>query len=86
MALSCYLPCESSFRAEAAPANVATPIFMAHGQSDPVVPMSLGLKSRDFLQAQGYAVEWRDYPMPHSVCPAEIADIRAFLHRVLPAL
>ena len=86
MALSCYLPCGSSLRAEAAPANRATPIFMAHGQSDPVIDLSLGLKSRDFLQAQGYAVEWRDYPMPHSVCPAEIADIRAFLHRVLPPL
>jgi phospholipase/carboxylesterase len=38
------------------------------------------------LKTQGYAVEWRDYPMPHSVCPAEIADIREFLQRVLPAI
>jgi phospholipase/carboxylesterase len=86
MALSSYLPCESSLRTEAKPANLATPILMAHGQMDPVIPMSLGLKSRDYLQAAGYAVQWRDYPMPHSVCPAEIADIRAFLERVLPAL
>jgi phospholipase/carboxylesterase len=85
MALSCYLPCESSLRAEAKPANLATPILMAHGQMDPVIPMSLGLKSRDYLQSAGYSVQWRDYPMPHSVCPAEIADIRAFLERVLPA-
>jgi phospholipase/carboxylesterase len=84
MALSCYLPCQGSFRAEAVPANGTTPILMAHGQMDPVVPMSLGAKSRDFLQASGYAVEWREYPMPHSVCPAEIADIRQFLLRVLP--
>jgi phospholipase/carboxylesterase len=86
MALSCYLPCRSSFTAEVAPANAATPILMAHGQMDPVIPMSLGLTSRDFLKTQGYAVEWRDYPMPHSVCPAEIADIREFLQRVLPAI
>jgi phospholipase/carboxylesterase len=84
MALSCYLPCQSSLRAEAAPANAATPIFMAHGRMDPVVPVSLGAKSRDFLQGLGYAIEWREYPMPHSVCPAEIADIRQFLLRVLP--
>lgn len=84
MVLSGYLPRESSFGAERAPANDATPIFMAHGQGDPVLPMTMGVQSRDFLKAQGYAVEWHDYPMPHAVCAAEIADIREFLFRVLP--
>jgi phospholipase/carboxylesterase len=84
MALSGYLPAENSFGAERAAANDATPIFMAHGQGDTVLPMTLGVQSRNFLKAQGYAVEWHDYPMPHAVCPAEIADIREFLLRVLP--
>jgi phospholipase/carboxylesterase len=84
MALSCYLPAESSFDADRLPANDATPIFMAHGRTDPVLTLSLGVESRDFLKARGYAVEWHDYPMPHAVCPAEIADIRQFLFRVLP--
>jgi phospholipase/carboxylesterase len=84
MALSAYLPRESSFRAERAPANDATPIFMAHGQGDNVLPMGLGVQSRDFLRAAGYAVEWHDYPMAHAVCAAEVADIREFLFRVLP--
>lgn len=84
MALSCYLPRESSFSAERVPANNATPVFMAHGQGDTVLPMGLGVQSRDFLMAQGYTVEWHDYPMAHAVCAAEIADIREFLFRVLP--
>jgi phospholipase/carboxylesterase len=84
MALSCYLPRESSFGAERAAANDATPIFMAHGRGDAVLPLALGLQSRDFLKAQGYAVEWHDYPMAHAVCAAEVADIREFLLRVLP--
>jgi phospholipase/carboxylesterase len=83
MALSAYLPRESSFRAERAAANDATPIFMAHGQGDTVLPMGLGVQSRDFLKAAGYAVEWHDYPMAHAVCAAEVADIREFLFRVL---
>jgi phospholipase/carboxylesterase len=83
MALSCYLPGVTSFGAERQPANDSTPIFMAHGTADPMLPMALGLKSRDFLSAQGYAVEWREYPMAHAVCPAEIADIRQFLARAL---
>jgi phospholipase/carboxylesterase len=49
-----------------------------------VVPMALGTKSRDYLKAQGYKVEWRDYPMAHAVCAEEVADIRQFLIRVLP--
>jgi phospholipase/carboxylesterase len=84
MALSGYLPAESSFRAERAPANDATPIFMAHGRGDAVLPMALGVQSRHYLTAQGYAVEWHDYPMAHAVCAEEIADIRQFLFRVLP--
>jgi phospholipase/carboxylesterase len=84
MALSCYLPGHADFAAERAPANDATPIFMAHGQGDATLPIVMGLQSRDFLKAQGYAVEWHDYPMAHAVCAAEIADIREFLFRVLP--
>jgi phospholipase/carboxylesterase len=84
LALSCYLPCEASFAAERRPANDATPIFMAHGRADGVLPMSLGVRSRDHLQALGYRVEWHDYPMAHAVCPPEIAAIREFLLRVLP--
>jgi phospholipase/carboxylesterase len=84
MALSCYLPLEGSLVAERVAANDATPIFMAHGRDDAMLPIMLGLKSRDFLQAQGYAVEWHEYPMAHAVCGAEVADIRQFLQRVLP--
>jgi phospholipase/carboxylesterase len=84
MALSCYLPRESAFLAERSAANDATPLFIAHGNADPVVPATLGLRARDYLKAQGYTVEWHEYPMPHAVCPAEIRDIRTFLNRVLP--
>jgi phospholipase/carboxylesterase len=84
MALSCYLPMESTFAAERAPANDATPFFMAHGSGDATLPLRMGELSRDFLQAQGYRVDWHEYPMAHGVCPAELADIREFLLRVLP--
>ena len=84
MALSCYLPAESTFLAERAPENQATPIFMAHGQFDNMVGMMLGTRSRDYLKSQGYTVEWHDYPMAHSVSADEVADIRQFLMRVLP--
>ncbi len=84
LALSCYLPRESSFPAERKTANDATPIFMAHGVADATLPMALGVASRDYLRSNGYTVEWHEYPMAHGVCPAEIVDIREYLFRVLP--
>jgi phospholipase/carboxylesterase len=84
MALSCYLPLEGEFSEQRAASNDATPIFMAHGEGDQMLPISLGLESRDFLKSRGYTVEWHAYPMAHAVCAAEIADIREFLFRILP--
>ena len=84
MALSTYLPLADRLAAERAAVNQTVAIFMAHGLSDPVLPCSLGVQSRDLLKTLGYAVEWHQYPMPHSVCAAEIADIRSYLLGVLP--
>lgn len=83
MALSTYLPLAESLSQEATPANKPTPIFMAHGTYDPVVPLMMGAGSMTVLTGLGYAVEWRQYPMPHSVCPEEIQDIGAWLRRIL---
>ena len=85
MALSAYLPLAESLLQEAAPANKTTPIFMAHGTYDPVVPLMMGAGSMTLLTGLGYAVEWRQYPMPHSVCPEEIQDIGAWLQKILKA-
>ena len=85
LALSTYLPLAESLPQEAAPANKEIPIFMAHGTYDPVVPLMMGAGSMTLLSGLGYAVEWRQYPMPHSVCPAEIQDIGAWLRKVLKA-
>ena len=83
MALSTYLPLAESFTKEASAQNRATPIFMAHGVDDAVIQHSIGVRSRDVLVEAGYDVEWHEYPMAHSVCLPEMADIAAWLKRVL---
>jgi phospholipase/carboxylesterase len=85
MALSCYLPCADSFAAEAAPANAKTPVFIAHGTQDPVVPYAMGKNSSDLLVKSGYPVKWHEYPMPHSVCLEEVRNIGTWLTSVLRA-
>jgi phospholipase/carboxylesterase len=83
LGLSGYLPIYTKLPAERHSANHDTPIFLAHGRSDPIVPIERAAKSRDILQTHGYKVEWHEYPMPHSVCEEEIADVSAWLKRVL---
>lgn len=83
IALSTYLPLAAQFEAERAAACHALPIFLAHGSADPVVPLARGSATRDQLQRLGYAVEWHQYPMPHSVCAEEIEAIAAFMQRAL---
>jgi phospholipase/carboxylesterase len=85
MALSCYLPCADSFAAEASAANARTPVMIAHGSEDPVVAYAMGTKTRDLLVKSGYAVEWHEYPMQHSVCLEEVRDIGTWLTHVLRA-
>lgn len=84
LALSTYLPLSSLLEAEKTAANLQTPIYMAHGRYDEVISLDMGWTSAQKLQTAGYSVDWHEYPMAHSVCADEIADIRAFLLRILP--
>ncbi len=79
IALSSYLPRAGEFATARSAANQATPIFMAHGTQDPVVPYPLGDESRRLLESAGYPVEWHAYPMPHALCEPEVADLRGWL-------
>jgi phospholipase/carboxylesterase len=82
IALSCYLPLAREFATDRSAANFTTPIYMAHGTQDPVVPYVLGEESRQLLVNAGFKVDWHRYAMPHSLCEQEVADLRGWLGRV----
>jgi phospholipase/carboxylesterase len=81
--LSGYLPLAATTAAERSDANARVPIFQAHGRDDPMITIDRATASRDTLRALGYAVDWHDYAMPHSVCGDELADLNHWLLRVL---
>jgi phospholipase/carboxylesterase len=83
MGLSCFLPLADRVGEEATAANRDVPIFLAHGTHDEVIPIARGRRSRDVLLGLGYRIEWREYPMPHGVSPAQIGDVAAWLRGVL---
>ena len=83
MALSTYLPLAGTVEAERHKSNRDLPIFMAHGTGDPMIAIGRAQESRKMLESLGYPLQWREYPMPHSLCPQEITDIAAWLVKIL---
>ena len=81
--LSTYLVSPDAPDPALAQANVKTPIFLAHGTDDPMVPFAAGAEARDRLRAQGRDVRWSEYRMEHQVVPDEIAAVGAFLRECL---
>ena len=79
LALSTYLTLGDSLAKEKTTANADIPILMAHGTQDPVVPLALARSSRDAMAALGFKVEWREYPMQHSLCAQEVEEISGWL-------
>jgi len=83
LALSCYLPLAPTLTAERHTCNHDTPVFMAHGSEDPVVPMALGHAAYQQLKVLGYPVLWHHYRMGHEVNLEEIRDIGGWMTEVL---
>lgn len=83
MALSTYMCEPGRLAEEAVDTNKATPILMAHGEQDEVVPVFLGNAASKVLSDNGFDVSWHTYQMQHNVCMKEIEDIHDFLMRVL---
>ena len=81
--LSGYVPLAASTAAERADANVLTPVFLAHGRNDGVVPLARGSAGRDLLQRLGQPVQWHEYAMEHSVCAEEVQHLQRWLRDVL---
>ncbi|MFC4729596.1 alpha/beta hydrolase [Coralloluteibacterium thermophilus] len=85
VALSTYLPVAEATVAASTEAGRGTPVFMAHGSQDPVVPEQLGLMSRDRLRGLGVQVDWHSYPMAHQVCREEIDALATWMQARLVA-
>jgi phospholipase/carboxylesterase len=79
MGLSTYLLAPDQLQAEQHAVNLQTPVFLAHGTRDPVLPYAMGEQTSAALTAAGYKVEWHSYAMEHSLCVEEVADIAAYL-------
>lgn len=84
MALSTYLALEDSLKTERNENNKDIPIFLAHGDADPVIQVKWAYQTHSQLIRENYSVEWHEYNgMPHSVSAEEINDISNWLRTLL---
>ena len=83
LCLSGYLPLANVVIDERTQESLATPIFMAHGTHDNVVPFARARESKDVLVSLGYQVEWHEYMMQHSLCLEEVQDISKWIQKVI---
>ena len=82
MALSTYLYQPETLVDRIGLANIDVPIFMAHGISDPMIPITKAITSRETLLSHAYQVEWYEYAMGHQVCPQELSEIGRWLNKI----
>ncbi|APE00493.1 carboxylesterase [Alteromonas mediterranea] len=83
MALSTYMCEPALLSSEALDVNRETPIMMAHGEQDEVVPVFMGNAAFKTLYECGFKATWQTYTMQHNVCMQELNDISAWLQKLL---
>lgn len=83
LALSTYLALPETLEGEADSVQQKLPIFIGHGTQDPMVPETQGSRSAQTLERAGYLVEYKTYPMQHSVSAAEIHDVSVWIKQHL---
>lgn len=79
MALSCYLPMFHTIAHASSDPNKDTPIFIGHGEHDPVLPMVASKITHAVLDNTHPNVSWHEYPMGHEICPQEVMDMQRWL-------
>ncbi len=82
--LSTYLALDTSLANEKTPQNQQIPIFLAHGDADPVIDIKWAHQTHSHLIREHYRVDWHTYPnLPHTVSATEINDIAQWINRIL---
>lgn len=78
MAFSGFIPEVDGF--EIADADLdGWPVAIGHGTYDPVITVDFGRSAKHRLEAGGAEVTYRESPIPHTIDPGYIAELRAWV-------
>ena len=83
MALSGFIPTVDALELELERVH-GLPVAIAHGTADPVISVEFGRDARRRLEAAGANVTYSESPVPHTVDPAIVPDLRRWLATAIP--
>ncbi len=61
------------------------PVAIGHGTFDPIISVDFGRAARDTLEGAGGEVLYKEYPLPHTLDPHFLVEVRDWLARRLPS-
>ena len=83
IALSGFIPTVEGFGLDFERAR-DLPVAIGHGTEDPVISVEFGRDARRRLEAAGAVVTYRESPVPHTIDPAFVPDLRRWLATAVP--
>ncbi len=60
------------------------PIAIGHGTYDDVISVQYGRQARQFVQEAGADLLYREYPLPHTIDPGFLPELRDIVERATP--
>ena len=85
VALSSGIPDPDELRSRL-PVQRTQPIFSAHGTQDGMISVERARQAKAFLEAEGYAPQYKEYVMGHEIGQEVLDDLVPWIHQVLPPL
>jgi phospholipase/carboxylesterase len=61
------------------------PVAIAHGSLDPVIPVDFSREARRVMEEAGAGVLYHEAPLPHTIDPAIIPELQAFVAAAVDA-
>ena len=77
--LSGYMPLIHQFLDQTLDVNQTTPVFVAHGKSDGVVPEEAADVAVKLLSHKKFPFTYKKYDISHNICPKEIQELAQFV-------
>jgi phospholipase/carboxylesterase len=83
IALSGFIPTVEGFELDL---TDIPPAAIGHGTYDPVISVEFGRQARKILEEAGASVLYREYPLPHTIDPRFLTELRSWLGQALPVV
>ena len=83
VALSCFMPVVEGLELDLSGLE-GYPVAIGHGTYDDVIPAAFGREAAERMRAAGADLLHREYPLPHTIDPRFLPELRDFVQRALP--